>query len=155
MAQRELEAAGVRTVIGTVVNASGITLAKSVPLARLKIFHDSGMGAAPVWHVFTIDGGIAFTDSITTVGDMRLKIDTAGLRVLQGGRAWAPASLFEQDGTASPACARSLLADVDGSLLEAGYKALVGHELEFFLVAPDRSTPMPRLRSVSGVPPRA
>ena len=36
-AQRELEAAGVRTVIGTVVNASGITLAKSVPLARLGI----------------------------------------------------------------------------------------------------------------------
>ncbi|MHA7290407.1 type I glutamate--ammonia ligase [Arthrobacter sp. MDT3-24] len=138
-AQRELEAAGVRTVIGTVVNASGITLAKSVPLARLKAFHQSGMGAAPVWHVFTIDGGIAFTDSITPVGDMRLKIDIGGLRVLQGGRAWAPGSLFEQDGAASPACARGLLADVDGSLDEAGYQALVGHELEFFLVAPDGS----------------
>ena len=97
------------------------------------------MGAAPVWHVFTIDGGIAFTDSITPVGDMRLKIDIAGLRVLPGGRAWAPASLFEQDGAASPACARGLLADVDGSLDEAGYQALVGHELEFFLVAPDGS----------------
>ncbi len=138
-AQRELEAAGVRTVIGTVVNASGITLAKSVPLARLKAFHQSGMGAAPVWHVFTIDGGIAFTDSITTVGDMRLKIDIAGLRVLQGGRAWAPASLFKQDGAASPACARNILASVDGRLDEAGYQALVGHELEFFLVAPDGS----------------
>jgi glutamine synthetase len=138
-AHRELEAAGVHTVIGTVVNASGITLAKSVPLARLKTFHESGMGAAPVWHVFTIDGGIAFTDGITTVGDMRLKIDIAGLRVLQGGRAWAPGNLFEQDGAASPACARTLLADVDGSLAEAGYQALVGHELEFFLVAPDGS----------------
>lgn len=138
-AHRELEAAGVRTVIGTVVNASGITLAKSVPLARLKIFHESGMGAAPVWHVFTIDGGIAFTDSITTVGDMRLKIDIAGLRVLPGGRAWAPARLFEQDGAASPACARGCLADIEGSLVEAGYQALVGHELEFFLVAPDGS----------------
>ena len=30
---------------------------------------------------------IAFTDTITTVGDMRLKIDIAGLRVLPGGRA--------------------------------------------------------------------
>ena len=138
-AQRELEAAGVLTVIGTVVNASGITLAKSVPLARLKIFHQSGMGAAPVWHVFTIDGGIAFTESITPVGDMRLKIDIAGLRVLPGGRAWAPGSLFEQDGAASPACARGLLADVDDSLDAAGYQALVGHELEFFLVAPDGS----------------
>jgi glutamine synthetase len=138
-AQRELEAAGVRAVIGTVVNASGITLAKSVPLARLKAFHQSGMGAAPVWHVFTIDGGIAFTDTITTVGDMRLKIDVSGVRVLPGGRAWAPGCLFEQDGAASGACARSILADVDGSLDEAGYQALVGHELEFFLVAPDGS----------------
>ncbi|MDP9983918.1 glutamine synthetase [Pseudarthrobacter oxydans] len=138
-AQHELQEAGVRTVIGTVVNASGITLAKSVPVARLKTFQQSGMGAAPVWHVFTIDGGIAFTDSITTVGDMRLKIDIAGLRVLQGGRAWAPGSLFEQDGAASLACARGLLATVDDSLDEAGYQALVGHELEFFLVAPDGS----------------
>ncbi|MET4134779.1 glutamine synthetase family protein [Pseudarthrobacter sp. PvP090] len=138
-AQHELQEAGVRTVIGTVVNASGITLAKSVPVARLKTFQQSGMGAAPVWHVFTIDGGIAFTDSITTVGDLRLKIDIAGLRVLQGGRAWAPGKLFEQDGAASPACARGLLATVDGSLDEAGYQALVGHELEFFLVAPDGS----------------
>ncbi|BCW72866.1 glutamine synthetase family protein [Arthrobacter sp. NicSoilB8] len=138
-AQHELQEAGVRTVIGTVVNASGITLAKSVPLTRLKTFHESGMGAAPVWHVFTIDGGIAFTDSITTVGDMRLKIDIAGLRVLQGGRAWAPGNLFEQDGAASPVCARRLLADVEGSLDEAGYHVLVGHELEFFLVAPDGS----------------
>lgn len=138
-AQRELEAAGVRTVIGTVVNASGVTLAKSVPLARLKAFHQSGMGAAPVWHVFTIDGRIAFTDNITPVGDMRLKIDVAGLRILPGGRAWAPGSLFEQDGAASPVCARGRLADVDGTLAEAGYQALVGHELEFFLVAPDGS----------------
>lgn len=138
-AQRELQDAGVRTVIGTVVNASGITLAKSVPLARLGTFHQAGMGAAPVWHVFTIDGGIAFTDSITPVGDMRLKIDISGLRVLQGGRAWAPASLFEQDGAASPACARGLLADVNGSLGAAGYQAFVGHELEFFLVSPDGS----------------
>jgi glutamine synthetase len=138
-AQHELQEAGVRTVIGTVVNASGITLAKSVPLARLGAFHQSGMGAAPVWHVFTVDGGIAFTDTITPVGDMRLKIDIAGLRVLPGGRAWAPGSLFEQDGAASPACARGLLADVDGGFHEAGYGALVGHELEFFLVAPDGS----------------
>lgn len=138
-AQRELQEAGVRTVIGTVVNASGLTLAKSVPLARIGTFHQAGMGAAPVWHVFTIDGGIAFTDSITPVGDMRLKIDIAGLRVLQGGRAWAPASLFDQDGAASPVCARGLLAGVDGSLNQAGYQALVGHELEFFLISQDGS----------------
>ena len=46
-AQRELEAAGVRTVIGTVVNASGVTLAKSVPLARLKAFPSPGWALPP------------------------------------------------------------------------------------------------------------
>ena len=70
---------------------------------------------------------------------MRLKIDITGLRVLPGGRAWVTGSLFEQDGAASPACARGVLADVAGGLDEAGYQALVGHELEFFLVAPDGS----------------
>ena len=138
-AQRELEQAGVHTVMGTMVNASGITLAKCVPLARLEAFQQSGMGAAPVWHVFTIDGGIAFTDTITPVGDMRLRIDAAGLRVLPGRRAWAPASLFEQDGSPSPVCARGLLTSIEGNLAAAGYQAQVGHELEFFLTAPDGS----------------
>lgn len=138
-AERELQEAGVRLVIGSVVNAAGITLAKSVPVARLRAFHESGMGAAPVWDVFTIDGEIAFTDNITPVGDMRLKIDPQDLRVLPGGKAWAPARFFDQDGSPSPACARGLLSNVATSLEEAGYQALVGHELEFVLVAPDGS----------------
>ncbi|MBC7764003.1 MAG: glutamine synthetase, partial [Candidatus Saccharibacteria bacterium] len=63
----ELVGDGVHIVIGSMVNASGITLAKSVPVARLGAFCQSGMGAAPVWDVFTIDGGIAFTESISAV----------------------------------------------------------------------------------------
>ncbi len=70
-----LSHSGVRMVLGTVVNAAGITLAKSVPLARLAAFHRAGMGASPVFQVFCIDAAIAFTDSITAVGDMRLRLD--------------------------------------------------------------------------------
>jgi glutamine synthetase len=132
-----LQEAGVRLVIGSMVNAAGITLAKSVPVARLGSFHRAGMGAAPVWHVFCIDGEIAFTDNISAVGDLRLRIDPNGLRSLGSGLAWAPADMFLQDGSRDPACARGTLARVQERAGNAGYRALVGHELEFMLVAGD------------------
>ncbi|WP_125614433.1 glutamine synthetase [Specibacter cremeus] len=135
----DLREAGVRLIIGTVVNAAGITLAKGVPLARLAAFQQSGMGAAPVWDVFTSGGDIAYTGGIDAVGDMRLKIDPNDLRVLGAGRAWAPGSLFRQDGSPAPTCPRRALRTVETSLGDAGFRALVGHELEFVLVAPDGS----------------
>ena len=59
-----LEADGVDTVIGTAVNPAGLTLAKSVPIARAAAFADPGLGTSPTWHGFCIDqAGIAFTDS--------------------------------------------------------------------------------------------
>lgn len=134
-----LRAAGVHTIIGSWVNASGVTLGKSVPTSRLTSFVRSGLGSAPVWNVFTIDGGIAFTEHISPVGDYRLRADVAALRAIGGGHAWAPMSLFNQDGTPSGSCSRGALARVDGSLAAAGYSTLVGHELEFVLVAPDGS----------------
>jgi glutamine synthetase len=137
--QSELQDAGVRLVIGTTVNASGITLAKSVPVARFGAFHRSGMGAAPVWNVFTIDGGIAFTDDISPVGDMRLRIDLDALRLIGGARAWAPGNFYNQDGTPSSTCSRGALERIEKKLADAGYEALVGHELEFFLVNNDGS----------------
>ena len=50
-----LEADGVTTVIGTVVNPAGLTHAKTISVARLAAFADPGLGASPVWHVFAID----------------------------------------------------------------------------------------------------
>ena len=61
----QLEAGGIETVIGTVVNPAGLTHAKMVPPRRLSAFADPGLGASPVWHVFAIDQtGIAFTKEI-------------------------------------------------------------------------------------------
>ena len=51
----QLEADGVATLIGTVVNPAGLTHAKTVPLRRLTAFADPGLGASPVWHAFAID----------------------------------------------------------------------------------------------------
>src|SRR3982074_1592235 len=93
-----LEASGVQTVVGTVVNPAGLTHAKTVPLRRLTAFADPGLGASPVWHVFGIDQtGIAFTDSIGVVGDERIRIDLTSLKTLGDGLAWAPGSFFDQN----------------------------------------------------------
>jgi len=133
----QLEADGVDTVVGTVVTSAGLTHAKTVPVARLDAFADAGLGFSPVTHVFAIDrAGIALTDGITVVGDERIRIDLAALRIIGDGLAWAPASFFDQDGTPIPACARGTLARIESRLAHTGLSALVGHEIEFLLVDP-------------------
>ncbi|WP_156690155.1 glutamine synthetase family protein [Mycobacterium sp. Marseille-P9652] len=134
----QLEAEGVDTVVGTVVNPAGLTLAKTVPIRRTNAFAEPGLGASPSWHAFAIDQtGIAFTDAVGVVGDQRLRLDLSALRPVGDGLAWAPASFFEQDGTPVPACGRQTLSRIQQALTEAGLEAAVGHEIEFILVAPD------------------
>lgn len=134
----QLEADGVATLIGTVVNPAGLTHAKTVPLRRMGRFADPGLGASPVWHVFTIDQtGIAVGDVLGVVGDRRIRIDLSALRILGDGLAWAPGSFFEQDGTPDPYCSRGTLRRVEERLAHAGLVAMVGHEMEFVLVGPD------------------
>jgi glutamine synthetase len=133
----QLEAEGVDTVIGTVVNPAGLTQAKTVPIRRTNTFADPGLGASPSWHAFAIDqSGIAFTDDVGVVGDQRVRIDLSALRIVGDGLAWAPASFFEQDGTPVAACGRGTLSRVEAALKGAGIEAAIGHEIEFLLVDP-------------------
>jgi glutamine synthetase len=134
----QLEAEGVDTVIGTVVNPAGLTQAKTVPIRKTNTFADPGLGASPSWHAFAIDqSGIAFTDEVGVVGDQRLRIDLSALRMIGDGLAWAPAAFFEQDGAPVPACCRGTLGRIEAALTEAGFEAAIGHEIEFLLVGPD------------------
>lgn len=141
---QDLTAQQVTTVIGTVWNPNGLLLAKTVPVQRADAFAETGLGASPTWHGFTIDqGGIAITDAISPIGDLRLRIDGGAVRVLGDGLAWAPAWFVTQDGGPVAECGRSTLARVEEDLRRAGLTALVGHELEFQLAAADGS-PLPR-----------
>ena len=134
----QLEAEGVDTVIGTVVNPAGLTQAKTVPIRRTNTFADPGLGASPSWHAFAIDQtGIAFTDDVGVVGDQRVRIELSALRMIGDGLAWAPGGFFEQDGTPVAACSRGTLRRVEAALAEAGLEAAVGHEIEFLLVDAD------------------
>ncbi|GLE52581.1 type I glutamate--ammonia ligase [Mycobacterium montefiorense] len=134
----QLEAEGVDTVIGTVVNPAGLTQAKTVPIRRTGTFAEPGLGASPSWHAFAIDQtGIAFTDNVGVIGDQRVRIDLSALRIIGDGLAWGPAGFFEQDGTPVSTCSRGTLHRVEAALGAAGIEAAVGHEIEFVLVEPD------------------
>jgi len=124
-------------VIGTIVNAAGLTLAKVVSGSAAARFADPGLGASPTWHAFAIDrAGIAFTDAITVVGDQRLRIDRHAQRRIADGLSWAPASFFDQDGNRVAECTRGILARIEAELDAEGYQARVGHEIEFLVVDP-------------------
>ncbi|OBK50146.1 glutamine synthetase family protein [Mycobacterium sp. 1081908.1] len=136
----QLEGEGVDTVIGTVVNPAGLTLAKTVPIRRTNTFADPGLGASPSWHAFAIDQtGIAFTEDVGVIGDQRLRIDLPALRIIGDGLAWAPAAFYEQDGTPVPMCARGTLSRIERFLDSPGIEvsAAIGHEIEFVLVDAD------------------
>jgi glutamine synthetase len=81
-----LEAAGVDTLIGSVVNPAGLTQAKTVPVHRADVFAEPGLGASPLWHGFAIDQvGIVFSPGISAVGDQRIRIDLSALRPFGDG----------------------------------------------------------------------
>jgi glutamine synthetase len=130
---------GVRIVLGTAVDMSGVTRAKGVPIERLAAFVRNGMGASPSWNVFCVDFGIAFTPELGVVGDLRLRIDPTRLTVVDDGVAWAPACFQQQDGGPFAGCARTRLAQVVDRVLAAGLRPSTGAELEFVLVQPDGS----------------
>lgn len=133
-----LEAAGVGTLIGTVVNAAGLTQVKVVPLNRVAVFAERGLGTSPTWHVFAIDQtGIVVSEEIGVVGDRLVRVDLTGLALLGDRLAWAPGAFFTQDGNPDPYCGRAVLQRVTRRLAASGLAATVGHEVEFVLIGPD------------------
>lgn len=127
-----------RLLIGSLVDPGGVARAKAVPLDRGEAFEGVGMGASPSWNVFCADDRLAFTERFSVVGDVRLRTDRNAVRDLGDGLAWAPVTVYEQDGTVSPSCTRSALLGAVTRLSTAGITALVGHELEFQLFDPAR-----------------
>jgi len=128
---------GYDSIIGTIVNPAGLTLAKVVSAGGASRFVDPGLGASPTWHGFATDRtGIAFTDEISVVGDQRVRIDASALRVIDDGLAWAPGAFFDQDGNPVAACTRGTLGRIESRLAHIDLRAKVGHEMEFVLVDP-------------------
>ena len=67
-----LRGQGARLLCGVVCDTSGVLRSKAVPAARAEEFATAGMGASVTWPVFCVDNGIAMTDKLGVVGDLRL-----------------------------------------------------------------------------------
>src|SRR5262245_27425412 len=128
-----LRGAGVRLLRGTFADAAGVLRAKQVPIARGGSFHAPGLGASPVWVIFCIDDGIAFTPNFGAVGDMRLRADLEAAVDLGDGVAWAPLELFEQDGAPMAFCPRGILRGQQAAAETEGLSVLAAAEIEFVL----------------------
>ncbi|SDB93734.1 L-glutamine synthetase [Raineyella antarctica] len=137
--EQQLRTDGVRWIIGTATNAAGLVLAKSIPAPRLTAFVRSGCGLSPAHNAYGVDGSVVDAASVPHVGDLRLRLDPSGVRMIGDGIAMGPTDTFFQDGTPDPACPRVVLAKAVRDLAEQGLHAMVGHEVEFVLVRPDGS----------------
>ncbi|MGO1971389.1 MAG: glutamine synthetase [Propionibacteriaceae bacterium] len=132
-----LRRAGLRTLTGVIADSGGVLRAKSVPAAHIERFAESGMGASLTWPVFCVDNGVALTDSVGVVGDLRLTADLSAAVVLDHGFAFAPADVRDQEGNRSPYCWRDVARRQERELQDLGLEMRVGHELEFTLVHED------------------
>jgi glutamine synthetase len=124
---------GPRLVVGSFVDMAGVARAKAMPADRLDVFVAAGAGVSPSWLVFCVDDHLAFTPSLSVVGDLRLRIAAETVRDLGDGTLWAPADLTDQDGTPSAGCPRHALRTATSRLRADGLTARIGHELEFTL----------------------
>jgi glutamine synthetase len=130
---------GVRVVAGWATNASNLVHAKAMPVGRTAAFVAAGAGMSPVHHGYAIDGTIQLTPFYDAVGDLRMRLVPEAVRVLPGGLAAGPTHVVSQDGEPDPTSPRHILTRAVERLTTAGLSALVGHELELVLVAPDGS----------------
>ena len=102
----ELRATRCRTRRGLDHRPGGCHAGQVRPAAQARrISSAPGMGVSPSWSVFCVDSGIAFTPSIGVVGDLRIRIDPADLRLVDDGIAWAPGDLHRPAGRARAPCA--------------------------------------------------
>lgn len=129
----ELSGKGTKLLVGTIVDYSGVFRGKGVPIARLRAFHEAGMGTSPLMVVYCVDNLIAFTETLGVTGDVRLRIDASRIRDIGDGMAWGPVNLCDQNGNQTALCPRSLLQNVVARAIAAGLVPTMGTELEFTL----------------------
>ncbi|MCZ1072838.1 glutamine synthetase family protein [Rhodococcus sp. A5(2022)] len=134
MTEERLDTGAADRIVGSIVDSTGISRAKAFPAHMLSWFVEVGAGASPSWAVFCVDDHLAFTPSLSVTGDLRLRIDRDRLRPVGDGIRWAPAGLYDQDGTRSSLCTRGVLERVVDALAGIGVHARIGHEVEFTLV---------------------
>jgi glutamine synthetase len=131
----DLVAASVHAVAVTMVDNSGVTRVKGVPVARLERAAARGVGMPPVFDSFLADDG--FSAAASPVGDLRAIPDLSQLTILaaQPGWAWAPADRRHVDGSPYEGCQRSFARRMTEQLQWVGLSALMAFEVEWCVSA--------------------
>jgi glutamine synthetase len=126
---------GVVGMAVTVVDNSGITRVKGIPVTRLADAARKGIGATPTFDAFGIDDSIAPIS--TPLGDLRLVPDLDAVVALAGqpGWAWAPADRFHVDMSPYGGCQRSFARRMQERAAAAGLGISMAFESEWVLDA--------------------
>ncbi len=135
-----LSAKGVRQIAITWDNNAGESLVKVVPLRRLQLAIDVGVGFSPISDAFRSDGIIDPAHRLTRPdGDLRLKADPKSLAVLEPdkGWAWAAGERWNRSGEPYGADQRHFCRRMGEKLDAAGLSLTAGFELEWVVVSPD------------------
>jgi glutamine synthetase len=139
-ARERFEAAGVRALAMTMVDNSGITRVKAVPVSRLERVAQNGVGMAYIWAAAGPDDHFAVVAPYDNPsGDMRLIPDLRAARVLAAspGWAWAPVDQMSQELEPVEACQRTVLKRVLERAQAAGLEVRATFETEVTLLRPD------------------
>ena len=117
----------------TVVDNSGVTRVKTVPVHRLPRVAETGVGLSDVSAVMAVDDGITASPGYDTPsGDMRLIPDLDAAVDLHASRLrWAPATMVDQELVPMPNCGRSILQRAVEATAKAGMTAQFAFESEF------------------------
>lgn len=136
MTPEELRDAGVTLVELSFVDNAGITRVKTVPLGRLPVAAERGVGASPCFDSFGSDDVMVAGRYLGGPdGDLRLVPDLTRLVALsaQPGWAWAPVDKMTQDGESFVSCQRAFAARQVAALAEHGLRVLAAFEHEWIL----------------------
>jgi glutamine synthetase len=131
-----LTAEGVRAVALGWVDNAGVSRVKTIPTTRLANAAHHGIGASPVFDVFTSEDAVTSSPhSGGPDGDLRLFPDLDRLAVLaaQPGWAWAPADRYDQQGGPHPGCQRLFARRMAERAAAAGLDLRMGFETEWIV----------------------
>jgi glutamine synthetase len=141
---RTLAAAGVEAVALAIVDTSGVTLVKCVPLHRFEEAVRFGVGLSPVFTVFLADDSITSSPHLGgPTGDTRLMPDPTAAVALAASPGWAiaPVDQRDQEGEPYPGCPRTFARTMLDRLAGTGLELRSGYEVEFFLGRREPATP--------------
>jgi glutamine synthetase len=133
----ELKAKGVRALTVTWCDSNGIQRSRSAPIDKLSSAVERGMGCSFLFPVFDshdhIHWGVEGLDTAT--GDFRLKAVPERIVQLAGqpAFAWAPGTLWLQEGPRWEHCYRAALERIVERAAGLGYEFKSGLELEWFI----------------------